>query len=116
MTYRINSNIKVTLESPDGNATLVFKKGKINQMLESLRDAEAEQDPYERTKKRFRNVVDKLISVDPMEDDEGPLTIDRLKALDLDLDVMNAIVEGYNLAMGFGGKATDPEKKDSSPA
>jgi hypothetical protein len=116
MAYKINSNIKVTLESPDGNAVLVFKKGKINQMLASIKEAEAETDPYERTKKRFKNVVDKLVSVDPMEDDEGPLTIERMQALDLDLDVMNAIVEGYNLAMGFTGKATDPEKKDSSPA
>ena len=113
MGYKaIGSNIRVTLQSPDGNAVLTFKRGKINEMLQARKEVANEPDDVERTRRMFGLVVDKLISVESMEDDDGPLTVERIKALDLDPIVMNAIIDGHNLVMGYSEKSVDPEKKD----
>jgi hypothetical protein len=118
MAYRLSAgNIRVVLESPEGNATLLFKKAKLNELLDAQTQLDAVKDkPIDRIKLSFEQVLSRLISVDDMLDSDGEaVTVDRIKALDFDPATMNAIVEGYNLAIGLGDKPKSEEKKDLTP-
>ena len=111
--YKVsNGNITVSLESPEGSATLVFRKAKLNELLEAQSELEKQASQLERVRLSFQQILSRLISVtDMLDENEQPVTVERIQSLDFDPATMNAIVEAYNLVIG-ADKPVSPEKKD----
>lgn len=109
----VAAKVRVELESPDGNAILTFKKAKLNELLDSQSKLDSTSNQIDRVRLSFEQVLSRLISVEDMQDENGePVTAERIKALDFDPVTMNAIVEGYNIALGIDAKPKAEEKKD----
>jgi hypothetical protein len=103
---RLKSTFTVTLESPDGNATFVFKKPKANKIFA----AKTEENDV---KANFYMLTEDLVSVDGLENEDGSkVKVEDLKSLDLDFATLRAIIEGYN-AGAFPKIEQDSGKKNS---
>lgn len=112
--YKVSAgHIRVVLESPEGNATLTFRKAKLNELLDSQSQLDSASNQVAKVRLSFEQVLSRLISVEDMADENGELvTVDKIKALDFDPATMQAIVDGYNIAIGLGDKPKSEEKKD----
>lgn len=116
MAYKVNNTIKVTLESPEGNAEIVFSKLDTTEVYDIIYDAkegkklEKREDAIE----DFKKTMSRAISVSGIEDEKGNLiTLEQLKELKLDYHTLKAISQAYyKLALDLETKG-DVEKKDS---
>lgn len=108
---KIKSTFTVKLEAPDEQpAIFTFKRAKLNDLLTEAVDDDAKGPDALRA--RLAIIFDYLIKVEGLEDENGvQLTVDQIKGLELDLVTINALVKGYNAALGDAGG--DIEKKDS---
>lgn len=109
---KVLSTVKVVLESTDGNATLIFKRPRLNEQLKE--EAPVEDSGAARVRKQCENAFKNLVDVQGLEFDDGsPVTVETIKNLDLDYSTVVAILTGYHEALGLRESA---EKKDSASA
>lgn len=110
---KIKSTFTVSLEDKESgvNAEFVFKKLRANKILGDV--VSASDSNEEILRKRWRAIKEDLVSVSGLYDEDGEVTADKLRDLDVPLDTLNAIVLGYNLA-AFPRPEQDSEKKISS--
>lgn len=100
------------LDPDSGHAKFTFRVARLNELLEE----QAQRDKQkvvggDAIRAMFADVTKRLVAVSGLEWDDGqPISLAEVQGLDLDMDTMRAIVEGYYAAAGF--KAADPEKKD----
>lgn len=116
MAYRIKNTFVVELKSPDGVALLEFKKPLTTKLLDSIASLKKASEDSERLSLELKDNMSGLVSVSGLENEDGsPVTVDQVKALELDFQTLRAINIGYNLAV-FKTEADTDEKKDSGSA
>lgn len=118
MAYKVNNTITVILESPDGNAEIVFKKLSTTEVYDIIFDAKEGKTLSKREDaiNDFKKTMSKALSVKGIETEEGKeITLEQLQALDLDYHTLKAISHAYYNAALDINKKVDIEKKDTSP-
>lgn len=119
MAYKVNNTVTVILESPEGNAEIVFSKLNTTEVYDIFYDAKEGKklDKREDAVNDFKKTMSKALSVTGIEDESGKsITLEQLKNLELDYHTLKAISQGYyKLALDLVEKV-DAEKKDSTPA
>lgn len=116
MAYKVKNTVTVVLESPEGNAEIVFNKLDTTEVYDILFDAKEGK----RIEKRedaiadLKKTMSKAVSVTGIEDNSGKaITLEQLKDLKLDYHTLKAISQAYyTLALDVEVKK-DLEKKDS---
>lgn len=106
---KLKSTFKVEIEDKEENvnAIFTFKKPKANKILELQSDTSGD------LKKQFYMLTDDLEDVQGLFHEDGKeVSIKEIKDLDLDLNFMLALIQGYTLA-AFPKKEEDAEKKIS---
>lgn len=106
MTLKLKSTIRAKISLPEGEFHVEFKRLKQNEVLkwhhefkEAQRASEAEPGNAELFKKREQGLYDMLNAVvhqiEDLEDDEGPITVERFKEQNVYTDVMHEIIRVY---------------------
>lgn len=112
---KICKTYTVEIKDEDGNATLVFRRPKLNEAHE--REVEISKLPEnspEKARAQLALVLSELESATGITDTEGnPITVEELKDLGIDGTTLMAIIKARSHAL-FGN--VDPEKKDSTSA
>ena len=88
-------NLKVKLESPDGDAILTFKPIRANTQLKIQVAISDAKESGQSVTTVYQEVLSNCISIENLEDDKGAVTLSQLQAMDLPFDVVQAIVLGY---------------------
>jgi hypothetical protein len=116
MAYKVKNTVTVVLESPEGNAEIVFNKLDTTEVYDILFDAKEGKriEKREEAISDFKKTMSKAVSVTGIEDESGKkITLDDLQNLKLDYHTLKAISQAYyTLALDIGVKQ-DLEKKDS---
>ena len=117
MAYKVNNTVKVILESPEGNAEIVFSKLSTTEVYDILYDAKEGKrlEKREDAINDFKKTMSKAVSVSGIEDESGKvITLEQLMELKLDYHTLKAISQAYyKLALDLEVKE-DVEKKDST--
>ena len=117
MAYKVKNTVTVVLESPEGNAEIVFSKLDTTEVYDLLYDAKEGKrlESREDAVNDFKKTMSKALSVTGIEDESGKaITLEQLKNLKLDYHTLKAISQAYyKLALDLEVKA-DHEKKDST--
>lgn len=108
--------IKVTIESPDGNATVTMRQAPLNKQLEQneLVDLQKERSltPAE-IRRLYELFASNVVSVEGIEGADGqPVTVDDFRALNISFDTILAITS----ALGRQQSPKESDEKKSTAA
>lgn len=105
----IKSTFKVVLESEDGDAEFVFRKPWLNRIM----DLTNKERSGGMQKADFFMICEDLISVSGLKREDGSeVGVEDLKALNVETDIINMLIAGYNAVL-YPKVTADSEKNDS---
>ena len=104
--------IVVKLESPEGDAILTFKGLKGNTYLKIQVELEEAKKGLKSEFGAYKELLANCLSVENLTDEDGAITVEKVKNIELPISLIHALVIGYINAAST--KITGAEQKNGS--